>query len=226
MSKAEHHMNGGNVDEAISYARQCLQQQLAPELTYHNLAHTFEQVMPAAMNLAERYGVSQEEKDLLAVAVAFHDIGWIVQGPGHERIGADLARQKLPSFGFSERQIERIATLILATQMPHQPKDLLENILVDADLAILSRDDFWECNARLRAETEMLGNSMSDCQWYENQLAFFEAHRFFTDGALDDRDQVKQQHVFEMRRRLAICEAGSSNGQSRANPLVKSENDV
>lgn len=218
----------GNVDEAISYARRCLQQKLVPELTYHNLTHTFEHVMPAALDLADRCGVSREEKDLLAVAVAFHDIGWIVKGKGHERIGADMARQKLPTFGFSTLQVERIVSMILATQMPHQPTSLLDSILIDADMAILSRDDFWLCNDELRAELELLGTHLSDSEWLESQLAFLEVHRYFTLVAVADREKVKQKHILELRQRLEDCYSkreGSLNEYTLTDSLEHSEND-
>jgi uncharacterized protein len=221
--------NNDAVVEAISYARRCLKQKLIPELTYHNLTHTFEHVLPAAMDLADRCGVTQEEKELLAVAVAFHDIGWIVQGPGHERIGARMARQKLPDFGFTNRHIERITAMILATRLPHRPTCLLERILIDADMTILTRDDFWECNRELRDELEVLGQPLSDRQWYKIQLAFLETHRYFTDVAVAEREQVKQQHILELRRRLAACEAEPDlplNRRSQDESLVQSENDA
>lgn len=217
-----------DVDGAIAHAQRCLQENLAPELTYHNLAHTFEHVLPAAMDLADRCEVPQEKKDLLAVAAAYHDIGWIVQGRGHERIGAKLARQKLPEFGFTERQIERITALILATRMPHRPKNLLDRILIDADMAVLSRDDFWQCNDELRAEMKVLGQPMSDRDWYKSQLAFLEAHRYFTPVAVARRERVKQGHIHELRRRLEAYEAEPDpvpNGRSETESVTKSESD-
>lgn len=217
------------VEEAISYARQCMEEKLVPELTYHNLKHTFEHVMPAAMELAEKHGVGGTDQALLAVAVAFHDMGWIIQGKGHERISAMMARQKLPEFGFTEDQINKITDLILATQLPHRPRYLLEEILIDADMAVLSRDDFWQCHDELRAEMEVLGKPLSDVDWYRSQLTFLEDHRYFTDVAVEDREQAKREHMQELRRRLEACNPRSgryTNGQSRSKSLVKSEKDA
>ena len=220
--------NYGDVAEAIHYARQCLKEKLPPQLTYHNLKHTFEHVLPAAMDLADRCGLTQEEKDLLAVAVAFHDIGWIVQGTGHERIGADMARKELPDFGFTEQQIERIASMILATKLPHQPTCLLDSIMIDADMAVLSRDDFWHCNGELRCEVELLGETMSDRLWYEGQLSFLEAHHYFTEAAVAAYEPAKQEHILELRHLLETSEAEADLPQTRLSPaesLVESEND-
>ena len=198
-----------DVKGAMAYARQRLQRELAPELTYHNLAHTFEHVLPTALELADHHQVAPPEQELLAVAVAFHDIGWTVQGHGHERIGAQLARQVLPNFGFTAEQIDRVAGLILATQMPHRPNNLLDQILIDADMDLLGRDDFWQRNSDLRAEMAALGEPMSDRQWYQEQLAFLEAHRYFTAVSMARREPGKQQHIAEVRRLLAASQAGA-----------------
>ncbi|MGD8805626.1 MAG: HD domain-containing protein [Chloroflexota bacterium] len=141
-----------DVKGAMAYARQRLQQELAPELAYHNLAHTFEHVLLTALELAAHYQVALHEKELLAVVAAFHDIGWTVQGQRHERVGAQLARQVLPDFGFLAEQVERVAGLVLAMQMPHRTNSLLDQILIDADMDLLGRDDFWQRNNHLRAE--------------------------------------------------------------------------
>jgi uncharacterized protein len=218
-------LSGGNVKGAIVYARQCMQQELAPELTYHNMTHTFEHVMPAAMELADLCGVSPEEKDLLAVAVAFHDLGWIVQGRGHEQLGAEMARRQLPAFGFNDQQIDSIVSMILATRMPPRSTCLLDSIIIDADMAILSRDDFRSCNNQLRMEIEALGEPLSDRQWYESQLAFLEQHRYFTDVAAAHYEPIKQQHILELRHSLDDCTPGpasSRNGRSSARSQVKS----
>jgi hypothetical protein len=87
-----------DVKGSMAYARQRLQRELAPELAYHNLAHTFEHVLPTALELAAHYQVALHEKELLAVTAAFHDIGWAMQGQGHERIGAPIRWQTTEQF--------------------------------------------------------------------------------------------------------------------------------
>jgi predicted metal-dependent HD superfamily phosphohydrolase len=200
---------------AIEYARHFMARNLAPDLTYHNLTHTFEHVMPAAMDLADRSGVSREEKELLAVAVAFHDLGWTAQGTGHERLGAEIARRELPSFGFGKRQIERIVSMIMATQMPHRSTCLLDSIMIDADMAVLGRQDFWEIHDNLRREIESLGKPMTDRQWYKNQLAFLEDHHYFTAAAVSSCEQSKQRHIRQLRHSLEASETESNSERNR-----------
>jgi hypothetical protein len=100
--------------------------------------------------------------------------------------------------------------------------------MIDADMTILSRDDFWLCNDMLRAELEVLGEPLTDRQWYKNQLAFMEQHRYFTDVDVAARERVKQRHKHEVYQRLEACAPETSrslNGDSPAGSLVKSERD-
>lgn len=195
-------MNQPDYDGAVSYARARMEGELAPEMRYHGLRHTFDLVLPAAMRLAKLYDIDQTDIDILKVAAAFHDIGWIVEGNEHEKQGVLIAREVLPSFGFQPDQIDRVAGIIMATRTPQSPKNLLEKIMADADLDVLGREDFWERNQDLRTERSFNGHRMSDEEWYLSQLNFLEVHSYFTDAAKQLRDEGKQTHIEEIKLRL------------------------
>ncbi len=195
-------MNQPDYDGAVAYARSRMEQELAPEMRYHGLRHTFDLVLPAAMRLAKLYDIDQPDIDILKVAAAFHDIGWIVEGNEHEKQGVLIAREVLPSFGFQHDQIDRVAGIIMATRTPQSPKNLLEKIMADADLDVLGREDFWERNQDLRTERSLNGHRMSDEEWYLSQLNFLEVHSYFTDAAKQLRDEDKQTHIEEIKQRL------------------------
>ena len=80
---------------AIEYALLRLTTELAPELTYHNLSHTLEEIMPTVLCLAEVCGLSLQERHLLQVAAAYHDIGFIDTYAEHERAGIFIMAQIL-----------------------------------------------------------------------------------------------------------------------------------
>jgi uncharacterized protein len=187
---------------AIAYARSRMEKELAPELCYHGLEHTFEHVLPAAIQLAEWYELDQEEVRLLEIAAAFHDIGWIDEGVEHEKEGIRIAREILPSYGFRKDQIDRIVGIIKATRPPQAPQNLLEQIMVDADLDVLGREDYWLRNEELRSELSLNGHRMSDEEWHLNQLQFLESHNYYTDAARQLRDEGKQTHIEELKKRL------------------------
>lgn len=198
-------MNQPDYEGAIAYARSRMEKELAPELQYHGLEHTFDLVLPAALRLAELYELDQEEIKLLGVAVAFHDIGWIDEGKEHEEVSVRLAWQVLPSYGFAPEQIDQIASMIMATRTPQNPTNLMEKIIADADLDVLGRDDFWLRNEDLRTERSLNGQRMSDVEWYQNQLQFLETHHYHTDGARNLRENGKQTHIAELKRRLDLA---------------------
>jgi uncharacterized protein len=195
-------MNQPDYEGAVAYARSRMEQELAPEMRYHGLGHTFDLVMPAAMRLAKLYDIDQPDIDILKVAAAFHDIGWIVEGDEHEKQGVLIVREVLPSFGFQGDQIDRIAGIIMATRTPQHPQNLVEQIMADADLDVLGREDFWERNQDLRTERSLNGHRMNDEEWYLSQLNFLEVHSYFTDAAKQLRDEGKQTHIEEIKQRL------------------------
>lgn len=192
-----------DVDGAIEYARRRMERELEPGLTYHNLAHTFNEVLPMTLKLADLHHLDGNEVILLAVAAAFHDIGWIIRGQEHETIGVDIAREVLPAYGFTGKQIERIGEMIMATRLPQNPTNLLEEILVDADMDSLGREDFWIRNEDLRVELALDGKLLTIEQWYWKQLDFLESHTFYTAGARLLRREQKLKNIKELKRRLA-----------------------
>lgn len=203
-------MTQADFEAAKQYALDRLERDLPSGLFYHSLAHTSENVVEAVNRLAALEGVEGEALMLLRTAAYFHDIGYVEQRAGHEAVGIRLAREVLPGFGYGPEQIRVISGMIQATVVPQSPHTLLEQILADADLDILGRDDFWEKNQQLRAELAGLGRVFSDEVWYEEQLAFMRDHHYFTPSAKKLRNAAKQSH---MRTLIELL------GQSRARPI-------
>jgi len=179
-----------------------LESELEPGLYYHSLEHTRDDVVPAALRLADLAGVAGAERQLLEVAALWHDLGFVETRQGHERAGCEIARQVLPGFGLDADQIERIARIIMATELPQSPQDLLGEILADADLDVLGRDDFFSRNADLRREIEEASSPMSDLAWYSQQYGFLEGHHYFTQEAQSLREAGSKENLAEVRRRL------------------------
>jgi uncharacterized protein len=186
--------------KAHQYALHHLEQELSPGLLYHGLTHTRDDVVPAAEWLAGQEGLSAEARGLLLTAAWFHDLGFIEQPAAHERIGARIASETLPGFGFSSAQVETIRSAILATMIPQAPTTLLESILADADLDVLGRDDFMLRNSHLRQELAFLGERYSDAAWYTQQLKFLDAHTYFTASARNRRTAGQWRNVAQLKQ--------------------------
>lgn len=179
---------------AATYALSRLARELQPELCYHSIAHTRDDVVVMATRLAALAKLSHDGLVLLQTAAYFHDLGYIVRRTEHEEAGVAIAAAVLPSFGYSPGQIERIGAMIRATRVPQQPASLPEQILADADLDVLGREDFLGHNRVLRQELANYGEHFSDEDWYARQLAFLQGHSYWTPAARALRDEMKQRN--------------------------------
>ena len=177
-----------------------LQEQM-PNLTYHNLAHV-QDVLQAAMLIAEQERVGEEEVKIIRLAALLHDIGFIYAAKNHEEKGAELTRELLPAFGFSKDTIEIIYNMIVATRLPQSPTTQLEKILCDADLDYLGRDDFYEIGVKLFEEMKAGGAVEDEREWNLVQRTFLQSHRFHTAFSKANREEAKNVRLSELTEKL------------------------
>ncbi len=175
-----------------------IQRELDPRRTYHSLAHALD-VQASALEIARLEQVHGEDLQLLEVAAIFHDCGFLVASEDHEEAGRDIIRSVLPTFGFNERQVERVGLLIMATRVPQCPEDRLARILCDADLDYLGRTDFRPIGNTLFQELHTFGFVDSERAWNELQVRFISAHRYFTRTNQLRREPMKQANLQEVR---------------------------
>ncbi len=195
-----------DIDGAIAYALNRLAAELPSQYTYHNLDHTRSSVLPSVVRLSQASGVGEADQALLRVAAAFHDLGFIHRVVGHEITSARIAAQVLPSFGFDRTAIDTIMGMILATRLPQSPRTPLEEILADADLDALGREDYYERSMELRQELIALGQESDELDWQTDQLDFLSNHRYFTDAARSLRDAGKVLNLQRMKENLGMCQ--------------------
>jgi uncharacterized protein len=195
VSQADH-------EGARAYALDRLANELAPLWVYHSLAHTRDDVLPAAERLAALEGVGGEAALLLRTAACFHDLGFIEQRDQHESIGTRMAAAALPAFGYSPRQIALVEGMILATRLPQSPRTHLEQLLADADLDVLGRSDFLTRNRDLRTEQASCGVHFTDAAWYGGQLGFLQGHQYWTPAMRQLRDRQKQHNIVALQALL------------------------
>ena len=76
------------------------------------------------------------------LAAWFHDIGHLIKYKGHERESQKLAWNWLQRESYPSDKMKIILSCIAATQLPQTPKNLLEQVICDADLFHLSLEEY------------------------------------------------------------------------------------
>ena len=178
-----------------------LNNHLDEELHYHGAFHTAN-VVKSVARLSIMEGVINEDALLLKAAALFHDIGFVKQYENNESVGAGLAKEWLPKYGFNASQIERVCSLILVTNVEKSPNDLLEKIIKDSDLDYLGRDDFMIISENLKKELMIKGKVGSDKEWDEIQVKFLIKHKYYTESAKTLRTKEKENHLNLVKKRL------------------------
>ena len=200
-------MNQPDWERTKEYILARLSKELAPDLTYHGVHHTRDDVLPAAERSAAESELDEEERLLLCTAALYHDTGYLEQYFRNELIAVRVAQETLPGFGYSPEQIESIGEIIMATRMPQAPDSCLQELMCDADLDSLGREDFLLTSHNLRQELMSHGIEMILSDWYKEQLEFLQTHSYFTPAAQSLRNDGKEDNI----QRLEQClEARSS----------------
>ena len=171
-----------------------LKRDLASDLYYHTVGHTLDVYEMAAL-FAERENITEADKKLLLIAALYHDSGYLHQRDDHEHRSCEIVRGVLPGFDYSQNDIEKICQIIMATKLPQQPHSLLEQIICDADLDYLGRDDFFEIGNRLYREMQAVGRIDNEDDWNKIQIDFLQKHHYFTNVAKTLRNTKKAENL-------------------------------
>ena len=179
------------------YALNLLENNLPSDLYYHNVKHTLD-VYTQAELIGRNEGVSEEDLLILRTAALFHDIGHIADYQTHEEIGVRICSDALLRFHYTPDQIKAVCNLIMATKMPVHPETLLEKIICDADCDYLGRDDYIPVANKLYDELKVRGLAGNLSDWVRLQIDFLRAHRYYTQTAIEQREENKQQQLSKL----------------------------
>lgn len=196
-----HIYSGIHYRKAEKYIVERLEKELPDNLHYHDLRHTTD-VCAAVERLALMEGIEGDDIFLLKTAALYHDAGFVHQYANNEDIGAALAQEVLPRFGYTQDQIDQIGRLIQATKVPQKPKTHLQQIICDADLDYLGGDEFHIIADKLKRELFERDIVKTNKSWDELQVGFLENHTYFTKTAIELRRANKLARLEEIKERL------------------------
>lgn len=145
----------------VGQAITILEERLPGGLFYHNKEHTIG-VLSTVCRLAEHDQLSQKDTELLAIAAAWHDVGYSEQQHQNEPLAAAWIGEAMRATRqYTDGEISEVQRAILDTEMkPREEDGTLHQIatgrlspwLLDGDLANFGASDFLTHTFRLMRE--------------------------------------------------------------------------
>jgi uncharacterized protein len=180
-----------------------LREELSDQLHYHGIHHTLD-VLKMAAEIGESEGIDGHNLLLVKTAALYHDAGFVKnKHAGHEAEGCIMVREFLPNFGYKPADIETICGMIMATKIPQSPSNILEEILCDADLDYLGRNDFFRIGNTLFEELQAYQLLQDEQSWNRLQVSFLSNHKFYTTTNKALREPVKLRYLEDLKELVA-----------------------
>ena len=192
------------------YIRDLFRDELPGAIKFHDADHTLHPergVVAVANKIALSEKISDHDRELLIAAAYFHDTGYIREYDRNEPIAARMAGRILKLIGYTPKEIKKIQNMILATDLAREPKTHIEEILCDADLDNLGREDFFKLDGKLRQGRRARGLDVSDdAKWYKGTLKVLQNHRYYTESQKKWREKGKQKNIKKLLNKLKNIE--------------------
>lgn len=169
------------------------------DMYYHQYDHALS-VMERALYLATMEWCNEDEIEMIVISALFHDTGFIIEYDNNESFWAKIARNYLRTILYPEDKIKIIQEIILATAPNAKPKNLLEEIIKDADMDNLWREDFFDINEKVKKELEVMKNiKIKDPDWHHASLDIVQWHVFYTDTQIKERREKLLKNLEELK---------------------------
>ncbi|MGB3144007.1 MAG: Pycsar system effector family protein [Maribacter sp.] len=184
------------VSQAEDFATQKLSSDSSPSYLYHNLRHT-QRVVNSTIELVDGEEVGEKDAEILQVAAWFHDLGYTVSYDNHEEESCALAKEFLRDKKVSEKFIDQVCELIMATKKDYEPNNTMEEIIRDADSSHFSVKNFLATSELLREELSSLGiKTCTIGEWRKENVHLLRSkHHYYTDYAKENWQKGKDKNI-------------------------------
>lgn len=172
---------------------------------YHGRHHAVD-VLDSAKMIAKSENVTLEEINLLLVAAAYHDCGFLNKYKNHEEESCEIARAALPKFGFDNVSVVKVCDMIMATKVPQNPRSKIAEILCDADLDYIGTNRFKRTGDQLYDELIARKAIPNRETWDHIQVKFLSTHRYYTKFSKENRQPTKELHIVALKKTLGLAE--------------------
>ncbi len=187
------------VKETRQFVKNILNKDTSDDFYYHNFIHT-EDVVNASAEIAKVTELSAEDTELVLIAAWLHDIGYTVSYDDHESHSKEIATKYLEG-KIPDEDIKIVLDAIEATRIPQKPKDVIGQVLCDADLFHLSSSEFMTQSLLLKREREAHGIPReTEDEWKRETLQFANSHSYFTNFGKYVLTPKKEKNIKKLRK--------------------------
>lgn len=188
------------VKRAAAYVTSLMEENLPKAMYFHNLGHT-QRVVNAVIEIAGHCKLKRQELTILTVAAWFHDTGYLYHYKGHEDTSMIIAGTFLMQHHYNNDFIQQVWDCIEATKVPQSPKNLIEQIICDADMRHFASPDYLECAKNLKMEWEVrLDKKHTDIEWLNTNLGILQHHQYFTEYGKTVLQANKEKNIEQMKQ--------------------------
>lgn len=187
------------VQKAEDFVTKLLLEELDPKFLYHNLKHT-QRVVKSTQELLQHHDLNPKETENLLLAAWFHDTGYTKGTKDHEKISCDILTAFLENENYDSEEIQKTQGIIMATKRYHEPQNLSEEIIRDADASHFAQKSYWETTEFLKEELELLGIAeYSQKEWRDTNIKMFRnEHQYYTEYAKENWTPAKEKNLKQL----------------------------
>ncbi len=182
------------IKESLAIAKQKIEETSKPEISFHNWEHT-QNVFKAVTEIASKTpNITSDKLELLQIAALFHDITSGVNHINHEIHSAEVAERFLKEKNLDNENINFVKELILKTKLSAKPSNIYEEIIKDADLNHLSKENYIN-----KPFIDLYGEisnyrTLTPNKWVTECIDFFDNNSYYTEYAINTFDPGKEKN--------------------------------
>lgn len=186
-----------------NYVRDFFETKSPHWILYHNIEHTLDTVK-ACEEIGYGMNLNNEWIEILLLSAWFHDTGYLESPENHEAESVQVAKKFLGSINYDPVKLSRVQDCINSTKLSNVPKDLLQEIICDADLCSLGQKNYFELNDKLKIEIEQREKRKIDnFSWLKRSLHFLKSHHFYTNYAKRQFDKQLKKNIITIESMLS-----------------------
>lgn len=191
------------ISKTENFATDLLVNKLDKNFLYHNLRHT-QRVVKSSKELLQHYNLNEHDSNAILLAAWLHDTGYTKGTENHERSSCEIAKEFLAAENCPQSTIDLVCDLIMATERAHEPQNLLEEIMRDADASHLGQTSYADTSEMLREELSLLGIAdLSPKAWRKANIKMFQTeHRYYTDYAKANWQEGKDENLKKLVKKI------------------------